>query len=206
MRSLFAEAPCERLDLDAYLEDFDRHFWNSGATGFWKLERRQTFREAGVESWEAFQCGEWQEALSLIADQDNHFERYFERITQSGFALHRVRVIEEPLSPYLQWELHLLRLKEKHGERTRVLPKENLPGGEKSGLLPEVVVLGELVMYEIIYDDDGNLAGGIKFTDASVIEKCREFIQGLHAAGEQLRSFFGRRVAPLPPPAIDSAS
>ncbi|MFI7353662.1 DUF6879 family protein [Streptomyces avidinii] len=205
MRSLLAEASCERLDLDAYLADFDRHFWNSGAVGFWKLERRQTFREPGVESWEAFQRGAWREALSLIADQESHFERYFGRIAQSGFALHRVRVVEEPLTPYLQWELHLLRLKERHGERTRVLRPESVLGvEEKEGMLPEIVVLGNAVMYEIVYDDDGTISGGIKFSESDVISKCRDFIQGLHAGGERLHTFFDRRVVHLRPP-VNSA-
>ncbi|MET9483357.1 DUF6879 family protein [Streptomyces sp. NPDC006638] len=200
MHDLLAGVPSERLDLDAYQEDFATYFWNCGEAGFWKLERQQHFREPGVASWEAFSRGEWPTALTLIAEQEDHFERYFREIKDHGFALHRVRVVEEPLAPYLQWELHLLRLKEKHGEDTRVVGPDDVRAFESDEVLPEIAILGTSVMYEIVYDERGVLAGGRRFTDAAKIAACKKVIQDLHRSGERLHSFFERRVSPLPPP------
>lgn len=202
MPSLRAEGPGERLALDDYSADFSRHFWRSGSDGFWKLERQQSFQEPGVESWEAFRKGHWDESLALIEGQRGHYEEYFQRIAGSGFALHRVRCVEEPISPYLQWELHLLHLKAQCGEDTRVLTGGGIPQYESRRPLPEIVVLGSLVMYEVLYDDAGRLAGGIRFDDPRDISRCRQAIQKMHQSGEPLDSFFSRQVARMPPPTV----
>ncbi|WP_326662851.1 DUF6879 family protein [Streptomyces sp. NBC_00385] len=202
MLSPQAGGPGQRLGLDDYSEDFGRHFWRSGSEGFWKLERQQSFQEPGVESWEAFRKGHWDESLALIEGQRGHYEEYLRRITGSGFALHRVRCVEEPIAPYLQWELHLLNLKAQCGEDTRVLSLDGILRYEAQHPLPEIVVLGSSVMYEVLYDDDGKLAGGIRFDDPHVISRWRKTIQEMHQAGEPLNDFFSRRVAPLPPPSV----
>lgn len=196
------EGPGLRLGLDDYTEDFGRHFWHSGSEGFWKLERQQTFREPGVESWEAFHAGHWDESLALLEGQRGHYEEYFRRIAASGFALHRVRCVEEPVSPYLQWELHLLHLKAQYGEDTRVLGDNGIRPYETPRPLPEIVVLGSSVMYEVLYDEDGELAGAVRFDDPDGILRCRQAIQEMHRAGEPLGDFFSRRVAGMPPPAV----
>ncbi|MFJ4909720.1 DUF6879 family protein [Streptomyces sp. NPDC093249] len=202
MSSPRAGGPGRRLALDEYLQDFDRHFWSSGPEGFWKLERQQTFQEPGVESWEAFHRGHWDESLALIEGQRGHYEAYFRRIAGSGFALHRVRCVEEPVSPYLQWELHLLRLKAEYGEDTRVLLGDGIGRYEAGRPLAEIIVLGSSVMYEIVYDDEGRLAGGIRFDDPGEVSRCRGAIQEMHRSGEPLADYFARRVAPLPPPVV----
>ena len=200
MRSPQTGGSGQRLGLDDYMEDFDRYFWRSGPEGFWKLERQQSFREPGVQSWEAFRRGEWDESLALIEGQRGHYEEYFRRIAGSGFALHRVRCVEEPISPYLQWELHLLHLKAQYGEDTRVLSGDGIRRYETRRTLPEIVVLGSLVMYEVLYDDEGVLAGGIRFDDPHRISEYRQVIQEMHRSGEPLDDFFSSHVAPLPPP------
>ncbi|WP_329386686.1 DUF6879 family protein [Streptomyces sp. NBC_01716] len=206
MRRLLSGASGERLELDAYLEDFDKRFWNAGTSdeaSFWKLERQQSFKEPGVASWEAFSRGDWDTALALIAEQRSHYERYFQKIAEHGFGLHRVRVVDEPVTPYLQWELHLLRLKEQCGEDTRIAKVSDLSPLESGTRLPEIAIIGSSALYEIIYDDDGKLAGGIRYTDGGLIAECRKLIRGIHGSGEQLASFFKRRVASLPPPAVE---
>ncbi|MET8824990.1 DUF6879 family protein [Streptomyces sp. NPDC004610] len=202
MRSPRAVGPGRRLGLDDYLEDFDRHFWRSGPEGFWKLERQQSFREPGVESWEAFRQGRWDESLALIEGQRDHYEEYFLRIAGHGFTLHRVRCVEEPISPYLQWELHLLHLKARYGEDTRVLSRDAIRRYEAERALSEIVVLGSAVMYEVVYDGEGKLAGGIRFGDPHDISRCRQAIQEMHRSGEPLDEFFSRHVARLPPPTV----
>ncbi|MFE4799137.1 DUF6879 family protein [Streptomyces sp. NPDC056708] len=202
MLSPQAEGPGRRLGLDDYTEDFGRHFWRSGSEGFWKLERQQSFREPGVESWEAFHKGHWDESLALIEGQRGHYEEYFRRIAGSGFALHRVRCVEEPISPYLQWELHLLHLKAQCGEDTRVLSGDGILRYETQHPLSEIVVLGSSVMYEVLYDDDGELTGGIRFGDPRDISRCRQAIQEMHQSSEPLDDFFSRQVAQLPPPTV----
>lgn len=202
MRNPQPDGPGRRLALDDYMEDFDRHFWRSGPEGFWKLERQQSFQEPGVESWEAFRRGRWDDSLALIEGQRGHYAEYFRRIAGCGFTLHRVRCVEEPISPYLQWELHWLHLKAQYGEDTRVLPGGSIRCYEQRRTLPEIVVLGSTVMYEVLYDDEGTLAGGIRFDDPHDVSERRQAIQEMHRSGEPLDEFFSSCVAPLPPPNV----
>jgi hypothetical protein len=192
----------ERLALESYLEDFDQRFWEIGEEGFWKLERQQTFKEPGVESWEAFARGDWEQSLRLIAEQRNHYSSYFAKIAAHDFSLHRVRIVEEPVSPYLQWELHLLNLKAECGERTRVIGPERVSSLESDRPLPELVVLGDSTVYEIQYDNDGILEGAIRFTEGEVIEAKAKLIKRLFAEAEGLETFFRRKILPLGPPNV----
>ncbi|MGW4412986.1 DUF6879 family protein [Nonomuraea sp. NPDC004702] len=83
--------------------------------GFWKLERRQHFKEPGYDSWEAFAKGEWEESLSILEAERVDMVAYHRRVKEHGFVARRVRVVEEPISPYLQWELYALRVRDQCG-------------------------------------------------------------------------------------------
>jgi hypothetical protein len=72
---------------------------------------------------------------------------------------------------------------------------------EEDGPLPEICTLGNRVMYQALYDDQGVLAGAVKFSDPRLVLRCREFIESVYNAGEPLAEWFGGHVAHLPPPA-----
>jgi hypothetical protein len=57
----------QRMDLPAYYADFKKNF--SRTRKFWKLERGQTFAEPGDPSWEAFDRGDWEEAMQLLENR-----------------------------------------------------------------------------------------------------------------------------------------
>ena len=54
----------ERMDLPAYYADFQENY--ARTRNFWKLERGQVFAEPGDASWEAFDRGDWDEAMNLL--------------------------------------------------------------------------------------------------------------------------------------------
>jgi hypothetical protein len=56
----------ERMELGVYYADFQENYVR--AHDFWKLERGQVFAEPGDESWEAFDHGDWDEAMSLLEE------------------------------------------------------------------------------------------------------------------------------------------
>lgn len=200
MRDLLTAVDAERLTLADYLADFDQHFWQTGPPGFWKLERQQHFQEPGYDSWEAFARGDWEESLRLLEGHRHELEVYHQRIADHGFAVKRVRVVQEPIIPYLQWELHLLRLREECGSGVRVVGPEHVAPYEATSPLPEVCTLGSKIMYEVLYDERGVLDGARRYTDPELISRWQRLIAGLYAAGEPLESYFGRKVASLPPP------
>lgn len=203
MRELLGGDPGEVLALDDYWADFEQRFWQTGPPGFYKLERQQTFKEPQDEGWQAFAAGRWRESLRILDARRPEFEAYYRRITDSGFATHRVRVIEEPLTPYLQWELHVLRLRHDYGGLTRVVGPDRVAAAEIDSPLPEIYTLGTEVMYEAIYDTEGVLQAARRWREPTVVARCQEFIASLYRDGEPLDEYFGRAVAPLDPPRLD---
>ncbi|MEU8180878.1 DUF6879 family protein [Micromonospora sp. NPDC049044] len=203
MRELLGGDPGELLALDDYWAEFEQRFWKTGPPGFWKLERQQTFKEPQDEGWQAFAAGRWEESLRILDARRSEFGDYYQRIADSGFATRRLRVVQEPLTPYLQWELHVLRLRHEYGGLTRVVAPNQVAAAEADGPLPEIYTLGTDVMYEAIYDADGLLEAARRWRNPDVVTRCQKFIESLYDAGEPLDEFFARAVAPLEPPHTD---
>lgn len=200
MPDLLRGSSGQRLSLNDYWDDFEKNFWTVRDPGFWKLERQQTFQEPDDGSWVAFAAGRWDEAMRLLERQRKAFFGYYQRIAEYGFFTRRVRVVEKPISPYLQWELHVLRLRHEYGGRVRVLGPDQVRAHETSGRLPEIYTLGTDLMYQAVYDQRGILESGIRFSDQPLVVRCQRFIESLYAVGEDLDSFFEREVAGLAPP------
>jgi hypothetical protein len=109
-------------------------------------------------------------------------------------------VVEEPVSDYLLWELHALRVRDECGGPVHVVGAEQVAGFEDDGPLPEIYTLGSQVMYQAVYDEQGVLESARKFVDSHLILRCQKFIESLYDAGEPLEGWFERHVATLPPP------
>ena len=189
MSSPLAGAVGERMELADYYADFEQTFW--AATSFWKLERAQTFAEPGNASWEAFDRGDWNEALRLLEAELPAMRERQKRIAAAGFMARRVRIVEFPITPYLQWELHSLAIRDECGGPVRVLPATEIAAAEADEALPEITTVGEDVLYQAVYDDSGVLAAVYRFSDREVIRRCRELIVGLFEEAEPLAEFFG---------------
>lgn len=123
------------MTLKDYYADFEKYFWHCGDLGFWKLERQQTFKEPGYDSWEAFWRGDWDESLRLLETGRADMAEYHRRVEQNGFAARRARVVEEPLSDYMQWELHALRIRDQCGGPIHVTGAERVAQYEQDGPL-----------------------------------------------------------------------
>jgi len=190
----------QQLSLDEYWRDFDRLFWTVRAPGFWKLERQQTFAEPSNPSWVAFAKGDWDEALRRLDTKRDELAAYHQKIAEFGFRTHRVRVVEQPVTAYLQWELHVLRLRDELGGAVRVVDPDAIRHFEGTGPLPEIYTLGTDVMYQAIYAADGTLDSAVRYVDRDLVIRCQRFIQDLYAAGEPLAAFFRREIAGLAPP------
>lgn len=182
-----------------YYEDFYRVFADD-IHRFDKLERGQSFQEPGFGSLEAFDRGEWVTSLALIEKCWPSFTEYYAGMTSRGFTCRRVRVVERPVTLYLQWEMHVLRLRAELGEDIRVVDAVLLRGAEGQRSVPELVILANAALYEVIYDDEGVSAGARRFTEQALIEKTTAEVDSLHTRGEEFSAFFDREIAPLPPP------
>ncbi|WP_326599924.1 DUF6879 family protein [Streptomyces sp. NBC_01803] len=199
----FSRGASERLDRPAYHADFYRVF-ESGIRHLHKLERGQHFKERGFASWEAFAAGEWEKALSLAEERRDTYAEQIRDTVRRGITQRRLRVVEFPVTPYVQWELFVLRLRVELGDRIRVIDARTITDIEKGAAVPEVVILGDSVMYEVLYDDDGNAAGAKRYTDPGLIEETSTGFCALYERGESFFDFFDREIAPLPPPSVEA--
>lgn len=204
MLERLSDAPSDQLSLEEYYREFSSHFQQI-TTEFAKFERRQHFIEPGNPSWEAFNAGDWNEALRL-ADEGRHEIRESNLdARRRGLRINRLRVIERPLTPYLQWEMHILKVRADEGDDIRVLDAADLAGFERSRLLPEVVILGDRVMYNVLYNENGRSYGALRFDDSDVIQACSVDFTRFFAGGEDIASFFAQHVLALPPPRATSS-
>jgi hypothetical protein len=193
-----AGAVGERMELHAYYADFQKNYAN--IKEFWKLERGQVYAEPGDVGWEAFNSGDWEAAMSLLESRREDLTSYFQEQVARGTVGRRVRIVSLPPTPYLQWEMHVLRLRDELGEPMRILQDVDVAGLEDEGPLPDIYTMDRQVMYQAIYDDDGVLEHALKYTGQALVSRCRDFIADLYARGEPISSFFEREIAPLPPP------
>jgi hypothetical protein len=199
MLDRIAGLPGRMLDLAAYSDAFDQAYKK---IVFWKLERRQTFREPGDPSWEAFAAGDWASSLELNDAERESVAGKIAEDASLGVESRRLRIVEHPVSPYLQWEMQYFRLLAEAGESLRVLSAERVRDRERAGPLPEVVILGDNVLFEVRYDDTGTAEGAKRIDDPDVIRVCAAEIAELWAQGEPLLDYFAREIAPLPPPTV----
>ncbi len=114
--------------------------------------------------------------------------------------LRRVRIVEQPVSAYLQWELHSLKITDECGRPVRVLDASQVKDLERDQQLPELVVLGHLVLFEVCYDENWAGCGARRIDDPEVIRRAAGEIAQMWAKAEPLAGYFAREIAPLPIP------
>jgi len=162
------DTPGRLLPLDEYWPDFELN--RSRVTDrIDKLERRQYFEEPSDPGWQTFVSGDWQEALRLEELNRQEILAYYTAYAEKGITGRRVRVVEFPISPYLQWELNGLRIRAECGEKIHVVPVQIVAPYEKDDPVPEVIILGTEVMYEICYDQNGVLSGGRRIVEVDIM-------------------------------------
>lgn len=194
------EFPGDLLSLKAYRQDFAEREAVGRVEASWKMERNQAFREPGNPSWVAFENGNWNEAMRLLEHGRRSLREYQAAVDARRNVNYRVRVVEEPITPYLQWELNSLRVRAELGERIRIVGPQSIAGLESNSPLPELITFGRDTLYRILYTEEGELRGGIRVTDPTCVDRVTEFVEWLYRNGEDIQPFFERRVARLPPP------
>jgi hypothetical protein len=190
----------ELLDDDAYTADFRARRRAVRDRGSWKLERLQHFEEEDSPRRDALRRGDWQEVLRLVEAGREDARKAAETDRLRGSPFHRLRVVEEPLTPYVQWELHGLHMRAQAGHPTRVLPAGDVAAAERDGLLPEIVILGDRTLYEILYTAAGAFDSARRFTDPGIVDPWTAYVRQAYAAAEDIETYFARVVASLPPP------
>ncbi|MFJ2816196.1 DUF6879 family protein [Streptomyces sp. NPDC087294] len=191
----------ERLTRAVYRQDFRARSAALRNVDSWKLERLQHFEEQGSPSRDALRRGDWESALRLLEDRREDLRADAEEDARQGYRFHRVRVVQRPLTPYVQWELHSLRQRAEYGERVHVVDAGQVAPAERAGRLPELVVLGGRTLFQVLYSDTGASLGAIRYTDLDFVGSWESYIRRLSLEGDDIQAYFEREVAHLPPPA-----
>jgi hypothetical protein len=188
------------LTAAAYLDDFAPRFWSISSGDSWKLERRQSFREDNSASYHAWKAGQRDSAVALL-DHRPWLVEHYQRIQEAGFTAYRVRVVQRPVSDYLQWELRSLVRRAALGERIRVVTAEQVAHLEADGQpLPEIITLGHDLLYCVAYTDGGALAGAARVAEPETVARWRATIAELHEAGRDVADFVAEHAAGLGDP------
>jgi hypothetical protein len=88
----------------------------------WKLERSQFFTEAADDpAWQAFQSGDWPKSLDVFEGERESLAAEAAKYARQGSRFCRMRVVEHPISAYVQWEMHSLKIIDETGMPVRVL-------------------------------------------------------------------------------------
>jgi hypothetical protein len=195
MRKYTGDLAGRRLTVTQYREDYRRRYADTRNTTSWKLERQQTFIEPNNDSWQEFDRGNWEGSLARFRDRMPRLLVQAREDAERGMELYRVRVVAEPLSPYLLWELNALKIRGECGEKIRVVDVGLVEEFERDGEIPEILTLGGETVYQILYNADGALEGAVCSTERSEVKSWVSFIERLYVKGEEIESFFARRVA-----------
>ncbi|MGE7385822.1 DUF6879 family protein [Streptomyces sp. NPDC004126] len=192
----------EALDADAYAEELLERRASVRNGESWRLERLQHFEEAGNPARDALRRGDWREVLRLIEAERTTARRAADDDSRTGSPFRRLRVVEQPLSPYLRWQLHWLHMRAEAGHQTRVLSAEEFSFAEAAGggRLPEIVIVDGRVLYELLHTPAGVHTGSRRYEDPAVVRPWEVYVKRAYAMAEDLRNYFTHSVAHLPPP------
>lgn len=110
-----------RLDLG----EFGRRFsiaWARTQNRFIKVECWQTYEElVGNRSQHAYDQGDLRTAQILMRREAEADRSLYEDIRKRGLHYSRIRLVREPLSPYLRYEIEAYRIRGELGERIEIV-------------------------------------------------------------------------------------
>jgi hypothetical protein len=136
----------------------------------------------------------------LLEERREDLKRFHKETTAAGTQTRRIRIVSLPITPYLQWELQQLKIRDETGGPIHILRTSAIANLEDQGPLPEIYTMDSTMMYQAVYDEHGVLEYALRYTDQSLVGRCRDFIADLYDRGEPISSFFEREIAHLPPP------
>lgn len=119
-----------RLDLDGFGAAFSSA-WSQVEARFLKLECWQAYRESETnESQRAYDRGEFDVARQLLEREAEADRPLYEDVRRRGIEYARVRLVQDPPTPYLEYEFLSYRIRAEMGENIEIVrcdPNLRLP-------------------------------------------------------------------------------
>lgn len=114
-----------RLDIDEFQSEF-ASAWSKTSRRFLKLECWQEYRECETnQSQDAYNRGDIAKASELLREEAEADRSLYEDIKQHGIDYARIRLVQEPLTPYLKYELMAYEIRARMGESIEVVRWES---------------------------------------------------------------------------------
>lgn len=169
----------------------------------WKLERSQFFTEAADDpAWQAFVSGDWLKSIAILESERPDIQAEAARYERQSTEFRRLRIVERPVSAYVQWELQSLKIFDECGMPIRVLDAGDIRDYERDRPVPELVIVGQQALFDVQYDDRWAACGARRIDDRDVMRQAAADLARLWDKAEPLAEYFSREIAPLPPPSV----
>ncbi|MBB4930006.1 hypothetical protein F4561_000826 [Lipingzhangella halophila] len=190
------------LDRSTYHADSDREQEKLDDGVIWKLERAQFFNEVGDSAWDAFVAGDWARVMEIFESEREAIRKDVRDNAAQGLEFRRVRIVEDPPTPYLRWESQSHRIFVECGHAIRALDAAEVAPLETTAQLPELMVYGQRVLYQVRYDDQWTPIGAKRVNDASLVDGAATAIAELWERSEPFLDYFERAISGLSVPRI----
>jgi hypothetical protein len=181
-----------RFPLDEFGERFTES-WAQMRSRFLKIECWQAYRELeGNTSQSAYGSGEVDRARELLRHEAEADRPLYEDIKARHIDYARIRLVQEPLTPYLEYELMAYRIRAEMGEDIEVVrcgQELKLPNEDYFDFL--LFDRHTALIHD--YGDDGLQRGGWITEDAEVIAALERTATRLRAAAVPLNELLTTR-------------
>lgn len=181
------------LTLDQFQAAF-RTAWAALRSRFLKLETWQSYRELSTNrSQQAFERGDLdcaRELLHVEAEQDRPL---YEDVRQRGLEYARIRLVKEPLTDYLRYELMSYQIRAAMGENIVVVqvdPEISLPHSDLFDLLLFDRDAG--LVHDYGSGDVGTQAGGWLVRDPEILAELEQRVLALRAQAVPLSLYLSQ--------------
>ena len=168
--ALARERGARYLSMDEFSSEFQTA-WSELEWRFFKFECRQSYREPGDPSYDAFERGDLELATSLVRQRMRGQAPLYDAARKRGFRWVRVRFVDPPLSDYLtQYEFPAYRESFLLGEEILILESQQLPDMVSRSELTDYLLFDNRCALVHDYDDAGQQHGGWFVNEWPVVE------------------------------------
>lgn len=182
-----------RLDIEKFGAAF-ASAWSKIESRFLKLECWQAYRELEAsESQAAYQRGDVDTARELLQQEAEADRPLYEDVDRRGLEYARVRLVQEPLSAYLGYELLSYRIRAEMGERIEVVrcdPALRLPDERHFDVL--LFDAHTALIHDYGTGHVGRQTGGWLTHDPNAIAKLEEMISTLRQDATPLQQYLDK--------------
>lgn len=165
----------------------------------WKVERRQEYQEPGVSSLEAYIRGDKAEAVKLLRDAyyEDKWTSYALHRARENIPMVRIRVVERPLTPYLEWEFLTYQISSQYGERILIADVTDQPGSSPLRGGRDFVMFDRKIVLAHNYEPAGLLDGAWVIDEERQCAQYGRYFTTMLQHSIPLASFIARHRLPL---------